>query len=178
MLRPLRTLNKVESMRMIVTTLLKALPQLGDVMLLVMLEYCVYGIIAVQLLGKSTNFQCALLENPYPQCVGCDQPLAQPSDGGLPQSVPIYLNTTDSAMYDNFTVCDASCTLPPDPVWRLPADPVPQLCRSPMAHYYPERYEPHPHTWGYHCPPGWWCTPQQPVVRARAAPQAANPAAL
>ena len=47
-LRPLRSINKIPQLRLIVNTLLAAIPQLLHVMLLSAMIYCVLGLAALQ----------------------------------------------------------------------------------------------------------------------------------
>jgi len=58
-LRPLRTLNSVPGMRMIVGSMLKALPALGNVGLLALFTLLVFGIIGVQLWSGLMRGACA-----------------------------------------------------------------------------------------------------------------------
>lgn len=110
----------------------------------------------MQLFGGRLSFNCAILANPRPECIGCDQPLAKDGDGGLP-ALPIYSNETLRAQYGDFASCPSNCTLPDDPVWRFQqADPN-SLCSMPLPRHYPERVIRGRHVYGYACEPGWWC---------------------
>ena len=51
MLRTLRTLNKVQGMKMIIVTLLRSMPMLMDVVGLFAFIMIVYGLVAVQIFG-------------------------------------------------------------------------------------------------------------------------------
>ena len=72
MLRPLRTINKIEGMRILVTMIISAIPALGDVAMLVSFLFFIFGIVGVQLFNGQAHKNCGLLMNPRPECVGCD----------------------------------------------------------------------------------------------------------
>jgi hypothetical protein len=65
-LRPLRTLSRSKSMRLLVHSLLSALPSLANVVVLLLFFFCVFGMIAVQLWGASGVLYGRCRLTPYP----------------------------------------------------------------------------------------------------------------
>ncbi|EEH58460.1 voltage-gated ion channel superfamily [Micromonas pusilla CCMP1545] len=65
-LRPLRTITNVKGMRVIVGTLLGALPKLFDVFVLVFFLFFIYGVVGVQLFMGKMDQKCATLASEYP----------------------------------------------------------------------------------------------------------------
>uniref|UniRef100_A0A8C9WAX5 Calcium voltage-gated channel subunit alpha1 H n=1 Tax=Scleropages formosus TaxID=113540 RepID=A0A8C9WAX5_SCLFO len=67
-LRPLRAINRVPSMRILVTLLLDTLPMLGNVLLLCFFVFFIFGIVGVQLWAGLLRNRCFLedsLKSPY-----------------------------------------------------------------------------------------------------------------
>ncbi|XP_043944975.1 voltage-dependent T-type calcium channel subunit alpha-1G-like [Protopterus annectens] len=62
-LRPLRAINRVPSMRILVTLLLDTLPMLGNVLLLCFFVFFIFGIVGVQLWAGLLRNRCYLPEN-------------------------------------------------------------------------------------------------------------------
>ncbi|XP_075034031.1 voltage-dependent T-type calcium channel subunit alpha-1G isoform X1 [Mixophyes fleayi] len=62
-LRPLRAINRVPSMRILVTLLLDTLPMLGNVLLLCFFVFFIFGIVGVQLWAGLLRNRCFLTEN-------------------------------------------------------------------------------------------------------------------
>ncbi|XP_058508951.1 voltage-dependent T-type calcium channel subunit alpha-1H [Solea solea] len=62
-LRPLRAINRVPSMRILVTLLLDTLPMLGNVLLLCFFVFFIFGIVGVQLWAGLLRNRCFLGEN-------------------------------------------------------------------------------------------------------------------
>ncbi|XP_023588393.1 voltage-dependent T-type calcium channel subunit alpha-1G isoform X19 [Trichechus manatus latirostris] len=62
-LRPLRAINRVPSMRILVTLLLDTLPMLGNVLLLCFFVFFIFGIVGVQLWAGLLRNRCFLPEN-------------------------------------------------------------------------------------------------------------------
>ncbi|XP_078257299.1 voltage-dependent T-type calcium channel subunit alpha-1G isoform X3 [Rhinoraja longicauda] len=62
-LRPLRAINRVPSMRILVTLLLDTLPMLGNVLLLCFFVFFIFGIVGVQLWAGLLQNRCFLEEN-------------------------------------------------------------------------------------------------------------------
>ncbi|KAG8446311.1 hypothetical protein GDO86_013952 [Hymenochirus boettgeri] len=62
-LRPLRAINRVPSMRILVTLLLDTLPMLGNVLLLCFFVFFIFGIVGVQLWAGLLRNRCFLSEN-------------------------------------------------------------------------------------------------------------------
>ncbi|XP_077184073.1 voltage-dependent T-type calcium channel subunit alpha-1G isoform X4 [Paroedura picta] len=62
-LRPLRAINRVPSMRILVTLLLDTLPMLGNVLLLCFFVFFIFGIVGVQLWAGLLRNRCFLKEN-------------------------------------------------------------------------------------------------------------------
>ncbi|XP_030634877.1 voltage-dependent T-type calcium channel subunit alpha-1H [Chanos chanos] len=62
-LRPLRAINRVPSMRILVTLLLDTLPMLGNVLLLCFFVFFIFGIVGVQLWAGLLRNRCFLDEN-------------------------------------------------------------------------------------------------------------------
>ncbi|XP_031416611.1 voltage-dependent T-type calcium channel subunit alpha-1G isoform X4 [Clupea harengus] len=70
-LRPLRAINRVPSMRILVTLLLDTLPMLGNVLLLCFFVFFIFGIVGVQLWAGLLRNRCFLPENfSLPQSLG------------------------------------------------------------------------------------------------------------
>ncbi|KAL2100765.1 hypothetical protein ACEWY4_002526 [Coilia grayii] len=59
-LRPLRAINRVPSMRILVTLLLDTLPMLGNVLLLCFFVFFIFGIVGVQLWNGLLRNRCFL----------------------------------------------------------------------------------------------------------------------
>lgn len=57
-LRPLRTVTRIQGMKVLVETMLTAIPQLLDVLVLCAFIYLVFGIIAVQLWAGALQYRC------------------------------------------------------------------------------------------------------------------------
>uniref|UniRef100_A0A3B3V191 Voltage-dependent T-type calcium channel subunit alpha-1H-like n=1 Tax=Poecilia latipinna TaxID=48699 RepID=A0A3B3V191_9TELE len=62
-LRPLRAINRVPSMRILVTLLLDTLPMLGNVLLLCFFVFFIFGIVGVQLWAGLLRNRCFLEKN-------------------------------------------------------------------------------------------------------------------
>ncbi|KAJ8254296.1 hypothetical protein COCON_G00209080 [Conger conger] len=62
-LRPLRAINRVPSMRILVTLLLDTLPMLGNVLLLCFFVFFIFGIVGVQLWAGLLRNRCFLQED-------------------------------------------------------------------------------------------------------------------
>uniref|UniRef100_A0A3Q2C6R3 Ion transport domain-containing protein n=1 Tax=Cyprinodon variegatus TaxID=28743 RepID=A0A3Q2C6R3_CYPVA len=62
-LRPLRAINRVPSMRILVTLLLDTLPMLGNVLLLCFFVFFIFGIVGVQLWKGLLRNRCFIEEN-------------------------------------------------------------------------------------------------------------------
>ncbi|XP_066522110.1 voltage-dependent T-type calcium channel subunit alpha-1G isoform X2 [Hoplias malabaricus] len=62
-LRPLRAINRVPSMRILVTLLLDTLPMLGNVLLLCFFVFFIFGIVGVQLWAGLLRNRCFVPEN-------------------------------------------------------------------------------------------------------------------
>lgn len=62
-LRPLRAINRVPSMRILVTLLLDTLPMLGNVLLLCFFVFFIFGIVGVQLWNGLLRNRCFLRED-------------------------------------------------------------------------------------------------------------------
>ncbi|KAM8824551.1 voltage-dependent T-type calcium channel subunit alpha-1H [Synchiropus picturatus] len=104
-LRPLRAINRVPSMRILVTLLLDTLPMLGNVLLLCFFVFFIFGIVGVQLwagllrnrcfLGEDINTMYNLSLSPYYQSdEGEDSPFicSVARDNGMQRcnEVPLY----------------------------------------------------------------------------------------
>lgn len=63
-LRPLRSLTVIPGMRRLITALLKALPALGNVVILQVFVFMIFGILGIQLFGGGMNRRCRLTEFP------------------------------------------------------------------------------------------------------------------
>jgi hypothetical protein len=63
-LRPLRTLSRVKSMRIMIGSLMTALPQLGNVAILMGFLFLFWGIIAVQLFPGQLHGRCRITTTP------------------------------------------------------------------------------------------------------------------
>ncbi|MED6293621.1 Voltage-dependent T-type calcium channel subunit alpha-1H, partial [Characodon lateralis] len=61
-LRPLRAINRVPSMRILVTLLLDTLPMLGNVLLLCFFVFFIFGIVGVQLWAGLLRNRCFMKE--------------------------------------------------------------------------------------------------------------------
>uniref|UniRef100_A0A8C1NQS6 Calcium voltage-gated channel subunit alpha1 I n=1 Tax=Cyprinus carpio TaxID=7962 RepID=A0A8C1NQS6_CYPCA len=64
-LRPLKAINRVPSMRILVNLLLDTLPMLGNVLLLCFFVFFIFGIIGVQLWAGLLRNRCVALPAPY-----------------------------------------------------------------------------------------------------------------
>uniref|UniRef100_A0A8C4TKQ9 Voltage-dependent T-type calcium channel subunit alpha-1G n=1 Tax=Erpetoichthys calabaricus TaxID=27687 RepID=A0A8C4TKQ9_ERPCA len=73
-LRPLRAINRVPSMRILVTLLLDTLPMLGNVLLLCFFVFFIFGIVGVQLWAGLLRNRCFFPENfTTPPSLGLDK---------------------------------------------------------------------------------------------------------
>ena len=63
-LRPLRTLSRIKSMRIMVGSLMLALPQLGNVAILLLFVFLLWGILAVQLFPGNLHGRCRMTATP------------------------------------------------------------------------------------------------------------------
>lgn len=63
-LRPLRSLSVIPGMRRLISALLKALPALGNVLVLQIFVFFIFGILGIQLFGGGMNRRCRLTEFP------------------------------------------------------------------------------------------------------------------
>lgn len=63
-LRPLRSLSVIPGMRRLITALLQALPALGNVVILQLFVFTIFGILGIQLFGGGMNHRCRLTEFP------------------------------------------------------------------------------------------------------------------
>lgn len=63
-LRPLRSLSVIPGMRRLISALLKALPALGNVVILQIFVFFIFGILGIQLFGGGMNRRCRLTEFP------------------------------------------------------------------------------------------------------------------
>lgn len=63
-LRPLRSLSVIPGMRRLISALLKALPALGNVLILQIFVFFVFGILGIQLFGGGMSRRCRLTEFP------------------------------------------------------------------------------------------------------------------
>ncbi|CEG50199.1 voltage-gated ion channel superfamily [Plasmopara halstedii] len=63
-LRPLRSLSVIPGMRRLIAALLKALPALGNVVILQIFVFFIFGILGIQLFGGSMNRRCRLTTFP------------------------------------------------------------------------------------------------------------------
>ncbi|KUF89419.1 hypothetical protein AM588_10002652 [Phytophthora nicotianae] len=63
-LRPLRSLSVIPGMRRLIAALLKALPALGNVVILQIFVFFIFGILGIQLFGGSMNRRCRLTSFP------------------------------------------------------------------------------------------------------------------
>ncbi|KAL3665815.1 hypothetical protein V7S43_009242 [Phytophthora oleae] len=63
-LRPLRSLSVIPGMRRLIAALLKALPALGNVVILQIFVFFIFGILGIQLFGGSMNRRCRLTSQP------------------------------------------------------------------------------------------------------------------
>ena len=79
-LRPLRTVQRMPGMRKQVTTLLVALPRLGDVALLSSLVMVIFGVLGVQLFKGSLHYRC--------YAVGAAEPLDEDAGVCLEAAAP------------------------------------------------------------------------------------------
>uniref|UniRef100_A0A3B1KBW3 Ion transport domain-containing protein n=1 Tax=Astyanax mexicanus TaxID=7994 RepID=A0A3B1KBW3_ASTMX len=108
-LRPLRAINRVPSMRILVTLLLDTLPMLGNVLLLCFFVFFIFGIVGVQLWAGLLRNRCFLPENfSLPQTLDLhtyyhtenddESPFicSQPRENGMRQcsSIPMLLEET------------------------------------------------------------------------------------
>ncbi|XP_031699954.1 voltage-dependent T-type calcium channel subunit alpha-1G isoform X4 [Anarrhichthys ocellatus] len=72
-LRPLRAINRVPSMRILVTLLLDTLPMLGNVLLLCFFVFFIFGIVGVQLWAGLLRNRCFLGNFSFPLSVGLEK---------------------------------------------------------------------------------------------------------
>ncbi|KAM8844060.1 voltage-dependent T-type calcium channel subunit alpha-1H [Spinachia spinachia] len=80
-LRPLRAINRVPSMRILVTLLLDTLPMLGNVLLLCFFVFFIFGIVGVQLWAGLLRNRCFLGENIWTMYNESMSPYYQPEEG-------------------------------------------------------------------------------------------------
>ncbi|KAM9780147.1 voltage-dependent T-type calcium channel subunit alpha-1H [Neosynchiropus ocellatus] len=124
-LRPLRAINRVPSMRILVTLLLDTLPMLGNVLLLCFFVFFIFGIVGVQLwagllrnrcfLGEDINSMYNLSLSPYYQSdEGEDSPFicSIPRDNGMQRCNKVPLYTEDNT----------ECSLPAPHLSSLPPE--------------------------------------------------------
>uniref|UniRef100_A0A452RC35 Calcium voltage-gated channel subunit alpha1 H n=1 Tax=Ursus americanus TaxID=9643 RepID=A0A452RC35_URSAM len=78
-LRPLRAINRVPSMRILVTLLLDTLPMLGNVLLLCFFVFFIFGIVGVQLWAGLLRNRC-FLDSTFARCGGVGR-----GGGGAPK---------------------------------------------------------------------------------------------
>ncbi|XP_031551384.1 voltage-dependent T-type calcium channel subunit alpha-1G-like isoform X2 [Actinia tenebrosa] len=111
-LRPLRAINKVPNIRILVTLLLDTLPMLGNVLLLTFFIFFVFGIIGVQLWQGKLRNRCF---------------------ADLPENSTILLDFNKSLFYKpSFEKPDFLCSLPKDyGMTKCPSD-VPSSYQSKM----------------------------------------------
>ena len=114
-LRPLRTITGVEGMRLIVETLLSALPMLFDVLCLCCFMLFIFGIVGVQVFSGVMRNRC-----------------------GVPFICNEYYNDSDICLEKRFQI-DVTNTTELDLVkFEVPEDQVDDLCSGPMAKDYRE----------------------------------------
>ncbi|XP_075420640.1 voltage-dependent T-type calcium channel subunit alpha-1H isoform X1 [Tenrec ecaudatus] len=77
-LRPLRAINRVPSMRILVTLLLDTLPMLGNVLLLCFFVFFIFGIVGVQLWAGLLRNRC-FLDSAFARCPGRPRPWRDPA---------------------------------------------------------------------------------------------------
>lgn len=63
-LRPLRSLSVIPGMRRLISALMKALPALGNVLILQIFVFFIFGILGIQLFGGGMSRRCRLTEFP------------------------------------------------------------------------------------------------------------------
>jgi hypothetical protein len=131
-LRPLRSITIIPSMRNLVVTLLKSMPLLLDVCVLVGFLFFLFGLVGVQLFAGTLDYRCATLDNPNAGCSLC--------------------GTRGDATV--FAGCDDGCALPSSPRWTVDDDLV---CGGPRVSAYPERGGT---AAGFMCPEGSYCLEQ------------------
>uniref|UniRef100_A0A3Q3VX18 Ion transport domain-containing protein n=1 Tax=Mola mola TaxID=94237 RepID=A0A3Q3VX18_MOLML len=134
-LRPLRAINRVPSMRILVTLLLDTLPMLGNVLLLCFFVFFIFGIVGVQLwVGRLRN-RCFVQDNfPFPLAYKyyhtenddenpfiCSQPKDNGmrdcnsvpqlyEEGGLQCNLDMYTNITDNTTCINWNQYYTNCS--------------------------------------------------------------------
>ncbi|XP_041819367.1 voltage-dependent T-type calcium channel subunit alpha-1G [Chelmon rostratus] len=134
-LRPLRAINRVPSMRILVTLLLDTLPMLGNVLLLCFFVFFIFGIVGVQLwVGRLRN-RCFVEYNfPFPLAAEyyhtenddenpfiCSQPRDNGmrdcnsvpklyEEGGLQCNLDMYSNSTDNTTCINWNQYYTNCS--------------------------------------------------------------------
>ncbi|XP_052405895.1 voltage-dependent T-type calcium channel subunit alpha-1H-like isoform X3 [Carassius gibelio] len=91
-LRPLRAINRVPSMRILVTLLLDTLPMLGNVLLLCFFVFFIFGIVGVQLWAGLLRNRCFMPDNVKALY-------------NLPQMSPYYMNEEGE---DNPFICSTN----------------------------------------------------------------------
>uniref|UniRef100_A0A8C0E6Y7 Calcium voltage-gated channel subunit alpha1 H n=1 Tax=Balaenoptera musculus TaxID=9771 RepID=A0A8C0E6Y7_BALMU len=79
-LRPLRAINRVPSMRILVTLLLDTLPMLGNVLLLCFFVFFIFGIVGVQLWAGLLRNRC-FLDSTFASNLSFLRPYYQPEEG-------------------------------------------------------------------------------------------------
>uniref|UniRef100_A0A672YWK3 Ion transport domain-containing protein n=1 Tax=Sphaeramia orbicularis TaxID=375764 RepID=A0A672YWK3_9TELE len=141
-LRPLRAINRVPSMRILVTLLLDTLPMLGNVLLLCFFVFFIFGIVGVQLWAGLLRNRCFLEDNlSFPLSVGlanyyktenddenpfiCSQPRDNGmrdcgsvpklyEEGGLQCNLDMYsYNSTDNTTCVNWNQYYTNCSAGP-----------------------------------------------------------------
>ena len=63
-IRPLRSVKRVPSMRRLVTIMLRSLPELGNTLVFMLFFFIVFGIIGIQTFHGAIYQRCRLSENP------------------------------------------------------------------------------------------------------------------
>uniref|UniRef100_A0A803T135 Calcium voltage-gated channel subunit alpha1 G n=1 Tax=Anolis carolinensis TaxID=28377 RepID=A0A803T135_ANOCA len=124
-LRPLRAINRVPSMRILVTLLLDTLPMLGNVLLLCFFVFFIFGIVGVQLWAGLLRNRCFLPENfsfpymldlePYYQTENEDESpfiCSQPRENGMRycRSIPIRREEGLECTLDYYSYNDTTNT--------------------------------------------------------------------
>jgi len=133
-LRPLRTLNRWESMRQLVVSLLVSLPALANVLLLMLCLFAIWGIFAVQLWG----WRGAM----HGRCRTTEAPIMLRSDAAAPL-IPC-LSPSEQSNSTRWTMSTSPWSTPRPCEW--PVDPAQtRLCALPGS------------TGTYTCESGSWC---------------------
>jgi len=117
-LRPLRAINRVPSMRILVNLLLDTLPMLGNVLLLCFFVFFIFGIVGVQLWAGVLRNRCVpVLPNFTSRCAVFSVPFPMPQLN----LEPTFHSRTDLDFYDlppyytsGETGMEYLCSLPKD----------------------------------------------------------------